>query len=407
MLWLTRKKFYMAKSHVSIQDVAAFGFGLLALLSAQAQGTTAASDAASSILLHRSIMSAQAAPQPVASPPPEPPRRWLQMPPVHGRLTSKDIGLVINTADPYSVEVGEFYIKMRQLAPKQVLRLVLPAQPGLTPQEFQTLAQAVQAHFGPATQALALAWTTPFAVNCNAITGALTLGYDDALCANSCAPSKRSPYFYSESQRPYQDLKLRPTMLLAARSVAQAKAMIRRGVQSDGSLGLRGAPPVNAYFVTTNDSARSARAPLFPPAGLVAATGVQVHLPVTQALQNIERLLVYQTGLPQVDQLDTLQWVPGAVADHLTSFGGSLLDGHGQMSILEWIRSGATASYGTVSEPCAHPQKFPHPQVLLTHYMQGASLIEAYWKSVAWPQQGVFVGEPLAAPFAQPSLTGR
>jgi uncharacterized protein (TIGR03790 family) len=73
----------------------------------------------------------------------------------------------------------------------------------------------------------------------------------------------------------------------------------------------------------------------------------------------------------------------------------------GQMSALEWIASGATASYGTVSEPCSHLQKFPHPQALLLHYAQGSTAIEAYWKSVAWPQQGVFIGEPLAAPFAK------
>jgi hypothetical protein len=33
--------------------------------------------------------------------------------------------------------------------------------------------------------------------------------------------------------------------------------------------------------------------------------------------------------------------------------------------------------------------------------VQGASALEAYWKSVAWPQQAVFVGEPLAAPFSR------
>ena len=27
--------------------------------------------------------------------------------------------------------------------------------------------------------------------------------------------------------------------------------------------------------------------------------------------------------------------------------------------------------------------------------------LEAYWRSVAWPAQGVFVGEPLEAPFAR------
>ena len=35
------------------------------------------------------------------------------------------------------------------------------------------------------------------------------------------------------------------------------------------------------------------------------------------------------------------------------------------MSALDWLESGATASYGTVSEPCNHLQKFPHPQLLL------------------------------------------
>ena len=69
------------------------------------------------------------------------------------------------------------------------------------------------------------------------------------------------------------------------------------------------------------------------------------------------------------------------------------------MSVLDWLESGATASYGTVSEPCNHLQKFPHPQVLLLNYVQGATALEAYWRSVAWPTLGVFVGEPLAAPF--------
>ena len=114
-----------------------------------------------------------------------------------------------------------------------------------------------------------------------------------------------------------------------------------------------------------------------------------------------DRVLLYETGLPQVSKLDTIRWVPGALADHLTSFGGRLDGASGQMNVLEWISSGATATYGTVSEPCAHAQKFPHPQLLLLHYAQGSTAIEAYWKSVAWPQQGVFVGEPLAAPFAR------
>ncbi len=328
--------------------------------------------------------------------------KWLGVPRMSGRLKARDLGLVINTADPYSVEVGKFYAAARRLGPGQVLRVELPLKPVLTPDEFKSLQARIEHHFGAATQALALAWTTPYAVNCNSITGALALGYDAGLCAQTCAPSKLSPYFNASSARPYADLKLRPSMLLAAKDPATAKRLIERGVKSDHSLALRGGPPVNAYFVITKDRARSVRAALFPPPGLVRGVGVRVRVESTQALDGADRVLLYETGLPQVDKLDTVNWVPGALADHLTSFGGRLNDKGGQMNVLEWISSGATASYGTVSEPCSHPQKFPHPQVLLLHYMQGSTAIEAYWKSVAWPQQGVFVGEPLAAPFARP-----
>lgn len=327
--------------------------------------------------------------------------RWLQVPRVHGRITAKELGLVINTADPYSVEIGDFYIKARQLAPAQVLRVELPLRAALTPDEFNAFAAVVNARFGASVQALALAWTSPYAVNCNSITGALALGYDAGLCHDSCAPSKRSPYFDTATIKPYTDLQMRPVMLLAAKDVSTAKAMIRRGVVADASLGLRGGVPVNAYFVTTDDAARSVRSRLFPPPGLLRRAGVDVHVVTTQAIENVQRVLLYETGLPRVDKLATLTWVPGALADHLTSYGGQLVGDNGQMSVLDWIASGATASYGTVSEPCSHPQKFPHPQLLLLHYLQGASAIEAYWKSVAWPQQGVFVGEPLAAPFAR------
>ena len=329
------------------------------------------------------------------------PRRSIRVPRVTGRITASELGLIINTADPYSVEVGEFYLHARKLDPARVLRVQLPVKAALTAEEFEAFTTAVAAHFGAETQALALAWVQPYAVNCNSITGALALGYDAQLCSHSCAPSRRSPYFNSATKRPYQDLGFRPSMLLAAASVAQAKAMIQRGVDSDHSLGLLGAPPVHAYFVTTPDRARSVRSMSFPPAGLIPRVGVEVHLESTPALENVDRVLMYETGAVRVGKLDTIRWVPGALADHLTSTGGQLIGGGGQMSILEWIGSGATASYGTVSEPCSHPQKFPQPQVLLLNYLQGSSALEAYWRSVAWPQQGVFVGEPLAAPFAR------
>lgn len=75
--------------------------------------------------------------------------------------------------------------------------------------------------------------------------------------------------------------------------------------------------------------------------------------------------------------LETLDFLPGALADHLTSTGGMLTDSS-QMSSVRWLEAGATASYGTVIEPCSYPQKFPSPAVAMFHYALGATAIEAY-----------------------------
>ena len=321
------------------------------------------------------------------------------MPRLHGHLTASDIGLVINTADPYSVAVGAYYQQQRRIPAHQVLRVELPLRAALTVAEFDAFASHVREAMGAQVQGLALAWTQPYAVECNSITSAMTLGFQPDLCKQTCAPSKPSPYFNNGTSRPFAELGLRPSMLLASRDAAGGKALIDRGVASDHKLAKPGVPPANAVFVNTNDKARNVRAVLFPPAGLSASVGVQVTVRDADNSAALQRVFLYQTGLVRMDAIDKLQWLPGALADHLTSSGGQLL-GTSQMSVLDWLESGATASYGTVSEPCNHLQKFPHPQILLLNYVQGATALEAYWRSVAWPAQGVFVGEPLAAPFA-------
>ncbi len=325
----------------------------------------------------------------------------VPIPRLTGRLHAADIGLVINTLDPSSALIGEHYIAARGLAPEQVLRIALPYTQYLSSNDFERLRAAIAAFFGPRTQALALAWTMPYVVGCNSITAALTLGYDAELCRQTCNPSRPSRYFNSATSRPFTDLGLRPTMLLAGRTVEQTKALIDRGVAADGSLLLRGRPPVNAMFLTTTDPARRVRSVLYPAPGLLQGVGVEVKVVPAGELAGTRRLLMALTGSERVSLDPTMDWVPGGLGDHLTSSGGDLYGNHQQTTALAWLDSGATGSHGTVTEPCNHLQKFPHPQVLLGHYLQGATLIEAYWKSVAWPQQSLFVGEPLAAPFAR------
>jgi len=81
------------------------------------------------------------------------------------------------------------------------------------------------------------------------------------------------------------------------------------------------------------------------------------------------------------------------------NISGDIRKQQGILAALRWREAGATGSYGTVAEPCNLPQKFPNPAIVIGRYLRGETLIEAYWKSVLMPGQGIFIGEPLAAPF--------
>ncbi len=331
------------------------------------------------------------------------PAAWLRMPKLYGRITAAELGLVINTADPYSVAVGEYYARRRGIPDANIVRVQLPQRASLTRDEFTALNDALRSQLPETVNGLALAWVQPYAVDCNSLTGALGQGLQPDVCANSCAPTRPSAYVNYFGARPWIVLGLRPAMQLAARSVPAAMAMIERGIASDHSLAGGTSQPVMAYLAATPDANRNVRERLFPPAGPVpGVAGFEVARVRSDALPAMRRTLVYQTGLARVPTPLGGEWLPGALADHLTSFGGQLDRpvGEGQTNILDWIDAGATATYGTASEPCNHLQKFPHPQVLIQAYAQGVSALEAYWHSVAWPAQGVFVGEPLAAPFA-------
>lgn len=310
--------------------------------------------------------------------------------PVSG-LQAEQVAVVVNDEDANSVAVAAYYRQARHIPEKNVVHVRSPRK--LSVAEFNALKQQIEAGIGPEIQAIVLVWTAPYAVECNSITSALTMGFDAAQCRNTCAPGKPSPYFNSNSHRPYTDLGIRISMLLPTDSMERAKSLIDRGVLSEFRL-----QPASAYFLVTADKQRSSRARFFPPSGKIPQLKFQIKRLQMNEISGQKDIMIYQTGLANVPMLDSLGFLPGALADHLTSSGGDLL-GSQQMSSLRWLDAGATASYGTVSEPCNYWQKFPHPLVLLKRYLAGETAIEAYWKSLAWPAQGVVIGEPLAAPY--------
>jgi uncharacterized protein (TIGR03790 family) len=313
-------------------------------------------------------------------------------------LKPEDVAVIYNINDALSEEVARYYLQARQVPVENLIGVELPrhTKDVLSVAEFESLKSQIEAKLGD-QQVLLVVWKTPFAVQCNSLTSALTLGLDLEQCKKTCDPGRDSPYFNSSSLRPWADHHIRLSMLLPITSVDAAKALIDRGTMSEFSLN-----EGNGYFLKTKDAARSRpREPFFPPDGTtVKSKRLTLHTLNQEALEKAQAVMFYFTGQAQVDYLLTNSYLPGAIADHLTSFGGTLTRS-GQMPATRWLDAGVTGSYGTVTEPCNYWQKFPNPQIVMGHYLAGETLIEAYWKSVKWPAQGLFVGEPLAKPYAK------
>lgn len=309
-------------------------------------------------------------------------------------LSADQLGVIVNDADPDSVAIAAYYQQKRDIPDSNMIHVrFAPNRANLPSAEFTQLKRRVDRASNKKIQAYALTWAQPYRVDCMSITSAFAFGFDPAHCASGCKPIKRSPYFNSNTSLPYATYKIRPTMSLAAATVDQAKKLIDRGVASDNPH-----PAGTAYLVSTSDKQRNVRAAGYEEAHTLLGKLMPVEIMKTNQLVDKRDVMFYFTGLAQVPEIARNTYLPGAMADHLTSTGGVLFDGS-QMSILRWLEAGATGSYGAVAEPCNFPQKFPLPALAIAHYLQGETLIEAYWKSVLMPGQGLFVGEPLARPY--------
>jgi uncharacterized protein (TIGR03790 family) len=327
-------------------------------------------------------------------------------------LSAAVMAVLVAEGDATGEAIAAAYQTARGVPAANIVRVPVPAgSDSLTPEAFATLKAAVDARVPATAQALLLTWTRPSRVvpasgACvMSITSALTLGYDARYCGG-CVATAASSYYNSDSHAPWTDLRLRPAMMLGAATLADAQTLINRGVAADGSL-VGGSPVAQAWLVRTTDANRSARYTDFRTLANTSVAGVKFNYVDNSAgtgsnfVTGQRDVLWYFTGLERVTGAATNTYLPGAVGDHLTSYGGLLPDGLGQMTVLDWLQAGVTGSYGTVVEPCAFVEKFPRASVMVTRYQRGDTLIEAYWKSVQWPGEGLFVGEPLARPFAR------
>jgi uncharacterized protein (TIGR03790 family) len=309
-------------------------------------------------------------------------------------LSAATLGVIYSLDDEASRRVALEYAAERAVPSDNVVGVRVPRENVLLPEVFAPIRAQLLDRLPTAVQSLLLVWSKPYAVGCMSITSAFASGYRPAFCQPGCSRTPKNPLFDSDGWLPADTVGWWPAMLLPSDDMPFAQKLIRRGLAADFT-----APPGTLYLVRTSDAARNVRAESYANTELLVGNRVRVAQLSTPVFRQVVDAIGYFTGVRWVDELPLIRFRPGALADHLTSTGG-VLEGGFQMSARAWLVQGATASYGSVSEPCAFPEKFPNVSVLFEHYLHGESALESYWKSVAMPGQGIFIGEPLSRPYA-------
>ena len=309
-------------------------------------------------------------------------------------LSAARLGVLYNLDDVSSQSIALFYAARRSIPVANVLGIHLGQANVLAAGAFKEIRKQAIDRLPSEVQSLALVWSKPFAVGCMSITTAMAAGFRAEFCEPGCKRTAPNPLFDADGWLPADTVGWWPAMLIPTDDPLLAHALIERGIAAEGT-----APAGNVYLVRTADTARNVRAATYGDVESVFATRLNILELSTPPAGRAAGAIAYFTGAAHVDELERIQFIPGAIADHLTSTGG-VLEGGRQMPATAWLKQGATASYGTVSEPCNIVAKFPNIGVLMRHYLQGETILEAYWKSVAMPGQGLFIGEPLARPYA-------
>jgi hypothetical protein len=189
-----------------------------------------------------------------------------------------------------------------------------------------------------------------------------------------------------------------PSMMLGftgerGNTIDEVRAALWRGVESDAS-----APTGTVYFVKTGDVRSRCRDWQF--AGARAELALKhVDAVVTDRFPaGRSGVLGVMIGRASVTPGKIAGFLPGAMAEHLTSHAGAF-DTAGQSKMSAWIRAGATLTAGTVVEPRALYEKFPTARFYF-YYASGCTAIESFFLSIRSPLQILPLGDPLASPWA-------
>ena len=336
-----------------------------------------------------------------------------------------NVVVVVNQNSTNSVQLGNYYCEKRGVPPQNLLRIhwtggnILWNRSNFETNLLNPL-MAMLSSRGLTNQVdyVVLSMDIPYEVTAtngiNSTTAALFYGFKTDDCTTNCpggVPGCNLPAASSNAYAGSEGI-FRQTPPIAAGSnswlvtmltssnLAQAKAIIDHGVAGDGSF-----PTQTVWLAKSSDVFRNIRYLEFDNtifdarvAGDFSIVRTNINPPI-----GLTNQLGYMNGHYQFTIVSNA-FVPGAIADSLTSYGGLLfVPNNYHTTLLVLLNAGASGSYGTVTEPCPYLQKFPSPQDYF-YQARGFSLAECYYQSLVNPYQGLIVGEPLAAPFARPPV---
>ncbi len=348
----------------------------------------------------------------------------------HAGLAPHEVAVLVNARSPASMEVANHFIHLRHVPPQNVVYLDVPDDALSARAEIS--ASAFTTHIWEPTQAALrergvddhiLAWIYsvdfPVRVTTRPRTSILGLTFmrnrfpDDPEQVDKGLYA--SPLFVGPDQPegPQADggsfLRFRdhlgdrmplPAMMLGfvgarGTTVADVLRTLQRGVAADGS-----APRGTVYWHRVEDIRSEMRAWQFTRAR-EELRALQVAGQVIDGMPSrANDIIGLQIGRAEINAAAAGRHLPGSMAEHLTSHAGEFHLAH-QAKLTDWIRAGATASAGTVTEPYSIWTKFPHAR-FFPHYARGHTLLESFYLALRSPTQILLVGEPLARPWGRP-----
>lgn len=331
-----------------------------------------------------------------------------------------EVLIIINSNSVDSVKIGDMYARLRRIPDVNVVRVGAPKNGSMSVADFkQTLFDPILAETrrrGISGHIMAWVYAPDFPWRIDgdpamSLTGLTFLrGVPPATNALSTG-GWRSPYFAGPQDPGERGYETRSLCMLSewmgedkpiaswalahlgerGMTVEEAGSMLIRGLDSDGTR------PEGTFCFVTNSDIRSKVREWQLPVAVEELTDFGMKVVVTQEVPRgigmVAGLFMGQAVVePQGTRLSA-----GALVDNLTSFGATF-DMSSQTKCTSWLKAGAAAAGGTVSEPFAYWTKFPNAR-LLSHYAAGCTAIESYYQSIRQPLQYLPLGDPLAAPW--------